>query len=69
MGVWDPTDLRNVQNRTAVAIISHQNYNTTNLVNDIAVIRLDSPLQLTMPVVNIGCVSLPNRMQTFTGRK
>lgn len=68
MGVWDPTVMTNTQTRTAVAITIHNQFNPQTLINDIAVIRLDSPIAIGAQP-NIGCVNLPQRSQSFIGRR
>lgn len=67
MGVWDPRVMANTESRTASSITSHENFNYSTLRNDIAVIRLDSPITIGVSPY-IGCVNLPNRMQSFVGQ-
>lgn len=66
-GVYNPTSQTNVQTTTAASIILHPSFNSTTLMNDIAVIRLAQPINLgSQTGVNTAC--LPTQGQSFIGR-
>lgn len=66
MGVWNPSQRYSAQLRTASRIDIHPRFNPTTLVNDIAIITLNQPVQIS-DVVIPGC--LPARQQSFTGQR
>ena len=53
------------QNQTVSEIIVHSNYNSAKLVNDIALLRLSSPLDMNDPAVSSICLASVNS-QTAT---
>lgn len=66
MGVWDPSSFTNTQNRTAARIVIHPNFNPTTLFNDIAIIRMDTPIPLaTQQIINTAC--LPSQGASYVG--
>lgn len=68
MGMWDPFNTPATQNRTAVAIVLHPSYNPTTLFNDIAIVRMDTPIALGVKAtVNTGC--LPTQGASYVGQK
>lgn len=66
-GVWDPRSITSTA-KTATRIAVHPSYNPTTLFNNIAIVRLDSPVAIgTDP--SVGCGALPTQSQSFTGRR
>lgn len=66
LGVWDPSSQIGVQNRTAVRITIHPNFDKATLRNDIAVVRLNTPVTLGNPTVGTAC--LPAEGDNYVGR-
>lgn len=66
MGVWDATQRASAQIRTASQINIPNNFNPNTLHNDIAVVRLDRPVQLGN---NVAITCLPSQGQQFIGQR
>lgn len=67
LGVWDPNITFGNVFRFAVDIQIPTTYNNNTLKDDVAVIRLNAPVQLgVQPNINLAC--LPNPTDTFVGR-
>lgn len=68
MGVFNPTNLAITQNSTVARMIIHPNFNPSTLFNDLAVLRLTTPIVLGA-VNGIGTGCLPAAGTSFVGQK
>ncbi|XP_072397425.1 inactive CLIP domain-containing serine protease A3-like [Diabrotica undecimpunctata] len=67
MGVYNPTNLVNVQSSTVARIAVHPNFVATTLFNDIAVLQLTQPIVLGI-YADINTACLPAAGTSFVGQ-
>lgn len=68
MGVYNPANMTGTQNFIARDVTIHPNYNSRTLWNDIAVVRLSSPVRLGFQST-IGVACTPNQNQSFVNQR
>lgn len=68
VGVYNPTDLTSAQRRTVTAMRIHPSFSATTLRNDIAVLRLNTPISLGYQI-NVGTACLPSASASYVGRR
>ncbi|CAG9856911.1 unnamed protein product [Phyllotreta striolata] len=67
MGVWNPTNLINVQTSTVAQIIVHEAFDPATLKNDIALLRLTQPMVIGI-YNNINTICLPAAGASYVGQ-
>ncbi|XP_050513496.1 transmembrane protease serine 11C-like [Diabrotica virgifera virgifera] len=65
MGVWNPSNLTNVQSSAVSNIKLHESFSSSLLRNDIAVLRLTQPIVFGI-FTNVNTICLPAKGTSFT---